>query len=104
MKFLCIEILGESAFHKFLIQSGWSGKDYTFTFNAATGSHMRAYRRLEDYYAERVDLHKTADVWSLVANLLPAERIDPAVFVGAPDEPFPTQETAAPAPRGRKGR
>src|SRR5690606_11715493 len=98
MTYLCIEILGESAFHKFLNQSGWSGKDYAFRFNRATGSHMRAYRRLDDYYAERVDLHKTAHIWSLVANVLPAESIDPEVFVGEPTAGEPV------AVRGKKGR
>ena len=90
----CIEILGESAFHKFLIQSGWSGRDYIFQYNRSTNSHMRAYRRIEDYYAERVDMHKAANIWPLLGNLLPAERIEPHIFTqaveiapsGVPDE------------------
>jgi len=104
MKFLCIEILGECAFHKFLIQSGWSGKDYLFFYNAATGSHLRAYRCVEDYYAERVDLHRRSEIWSLVANLLPEDQIDPAAFIGPAHEPPREEETTTPAPRGRKGR
>ena len=81
--FLCIEILGESPFHKFLAQSGWSGKDYLFHYNRFTNSHLRAYRNLDDYYAERVDLHKSANIWPLIANLLPEERLEPQVFSDA---------------------
>lgn len=112
--FLCIEILGESAYHKFLVQAGWSGRDYVFNYNALTGSHMRAYRCLEDYYAERVDLHKSSNVWPLLANYLPAESIEPQVFVefstgrAVPDcesVAVPVSEPVVPAkvgrPRGR---
>ena len=77
----CIEILGESAFHKFLIQSGWSGRDYLFQYNRPTNSHMRAYRRIEDYQAERIDMHKATNIWPLPANLLPEAMIEPHVFI-----------------------
>lgn len=83
MTFFCIEILGESSFHKFLVQSGWSGKDYVFHYNRHTQSHMRAYRRIEEYYAERVDLHKSANVWPLLGNVLPGEKVEAHVFVDA---------------------
>jgi|GEM_PF-2469171 len=79
--FFCIEILGESPVHKFLVQSGWSGKDYTFFHNRHTGSHLRAYRNIEDYRAERVDMHKSANIWPLLGNLLPEEMIEPHLFV-----------------------
>jgi len=97
MTFFCIEILGESAFHKCLVQSGWSGKDYAFYFNRPTNSHIRAYRRIEDYRAERVDLHKSANIWPLLGNLLPAQEIEPHLFVdGGASGPQP--------PSRRKGR
>ena len=98
--YLCIEILGESAFHKFLTQSGWSGRDYLFKYNRPTNSHMRAYRRVEDYYAERVDLHKSTNVWPLLGNLLPAEQIDPVVFTDA-DRPMPVPVAETPRKKGR---
>jgi len=78
--FFCLEILGESSFHKYLVQSGWSGRAYAFRYNQPTRSHMRAYRRLEDYLEERVDVHKAANVWPLLGNLLTAEQIEPHVF------------------------
>ncbi|MEI6350060.1 MAG: hypothetical protein WCP06_03020 [Verrucomicrobiota bacterium] len=100
--YLCIEILGESAFHKFLIQSGWSGKDYVFHYNRHTNSHMRAYRSLEDYYAERIDMHKSVNIWPLLGNMLPEERIEPQVFSDAGGKSAPRVEKAAFG--GRKGR
>ena len=78
--FFCLEILGESAFHKYLVQSGWSGRAYVFRYNRPTHSHLRAYRSMEDYYAERVDVHKAANIWPLLGNLLPEDQIDPQVF------------------------
>ena len=77
----CIEILGESPVHKFLVQSGWSGKDYVFFYNRHTGSHLRAYRDIADYRAERVDMHKSANIWPLLGNLLPLESVEPHLFV-----------------------
>jgi hypothetical protein len=82
--FFCLEILGESAFHKYLVQSGWSGRAYVFRYNRPTHSHVRAYRCLEDYLAERVDVHKAANIWPLLGNLLPAEKIEPQVFAEIP--------------------
>ncbi len=79
-----VEILGEGAFHKFLLQSGWSGKDYLFHYNTPTNSHMRAYRSIEEYRAERSDLHKSATVWPMMGNLLPADQIEAHVFVSPP--------------------
>jgi len=93
--YLCIEILGENPFHKNLIQSGWSGKDFVFQYNRHTNSHMRAYRTREDYLAERVDLHKAANIWPLLFNLLPQEQIEPHVFIG-PAPKLPEPVTTAP--------
>lgn len=85
MTYFCIEILGESVFHKFLVQSGWSGKDYAFHYNAPTNSHVRAYRDLASYRKERVDLHKSANTWPLLGNLLEESEIEAHAFVdGAP--------------------
>jgi len=98
--YLCIEILGESPFHKFLTQSGWSGRDYLFKFNRATNSHMRAYRHVEAYRTERVDLHKSANIWPILANLLPSEQIDPQVFTDA-DRPAPPPAPEAPRKKAR---
>ena len=78
--YFCLEILGESSFHKYLVQSGWSGRSYVFRYNQPTRSHVRAYRRLEDYLAERVDVHKAANVWPLLGNLLPEDQVEPQVF------------------------
>jgi hypothetical protein len=78
--FFCLEILGESAFHKYLVQSGWSGRAYVFRYNQPTHSHVRAYRRLGDYLAERVDVHKAANIWPLLGNLLPEDQLEPHVF------------------------
>lgn len=97
MTCFCIEILGESSFHKFLVQSGWSGKEYAFHYNAATNSHMRAYRDIASYRAERVDLHKSANTWPLLGNLVEEREIEPHIFVDGPP-----QAVARPA-RGRKG-
>ncbi len=83
MAFFCIEILGESSFHKCLVQSGWSGKDYAFFYNAPTGTHLRAYRDLKSYLAERVDLHRSANVWPLLGNLIEADRLEAHTFVDA---------------------
>lgn len=85
-RMLCIEILGESPVHKFIVQSGWSGRDYVFFYNAGTQSHIRAYRSLEDYLAERVDMHKSANIWPLLANLIPEEQLDPLTLVGEAGE------------------
>lgn len=81
LMFFCLEILGESAFHKYLVQSGWSGRAYAFRYNRPTRSHVRAYRCIEDYQAERVDIHKAANIWPLLGNLLPEEQIEPHVLV-----------------------
>ncbi len=81
----CIEILGESPVHKFLVQSGWSGKDYRFFYNRHTGSHLRAYHDIDDYRAERVDMHKSANIWPLLGNLLPEEAVEPHLFVPRED-------------------
>ena len=78
--FFCLEILGESAFHKYLVQSGWSGRAYVFRYNRPTHSHVRAYRCIEEYQAERVDVHKSANIWPLLGNLLPEDQIEPHVF------------------------
>lgn len=94
----CIEILGESAFHPFLIQSGWSGRDYLFKYNRLTQSHMRAYRRVEDYRAERVDMHKSANIWPLLANWLPEELVEAQVFT----EPKGDEAEVSPKKRGAK--
>ena len=91
----CIEILGESAFHRFLVQSGWSGRDYIFKYNRHTNSHMRAYRRMEEYYAERVDMHKATNIWPLLGNLLPEEQVDPDVFVDGGEKPVPNAVPAS---------
>ncbi len=87
MTIFCIEILGENAFHPFLLQSGWSGKDYPFFYNAKTGSHMRAYRSIEAYRAERVDLHKSANVWPILGNLVEEDEVAAHVFVDEAPEP-----------------
>lgn len=97
--FFCLEILGESAFHKYLVQSGWSGRAYAFRYNQPTHSHIRAYRCLEDYLAERVDVHKAANVWPLLGNLLPEDQLEPHVFA----ESLNPQE-AAPERAGVKRR
>lgn len=85
-RIFCIEILGESSVHKFIVQSGWSGRDYVFFYNPATMSHVRAYRRLEDYLAERVDMHKSANVWPLLANLIEEERLEAITLIGEASE------------------
>ena len=102
--FLCIEILGESAFHKFLIQSGWSGKDYVFHYNRHTNSHMRAYRTVEEYYAERVDMHKSINVWPLLGNMLPADRIESQVFTDARGRSTGTTQASEPARNRERSR
>jgi len=79
--FLCIEILGESPWHKALNQSGYSGRCYLFFYNRLTRSHIRAYRDLEDYRAERLDMHKAANVWPLIPNLLEAEKIEAQCWI-----------------------
>ncbi len=80
----CIEILGEDSFHKFLVQSGWSGRDYIFYYNKPTSSHLRAYRSLADYLAERLDIHKASNIWPLLANLIAEGLIESHVFVQNP--------------------
>jgi len=102
--FFCLEILGESAFHRYLVQSGWSGRAYVFRYNQPTRSHVRAYRCLEDYLAERVDVHKAANIWPLLGNLLPGEKIDPEVFAEVPGgSRASAQEPVASKRRGRNG-
>lgn len=102
--YFCLEILGESAFHQYLVQAGWSGRSYVFRYNKPTQSHVRAYRRLEDYLAERVDIHKAANVWPLLGNLLPEERIEPQVFAEVPGgggEAASTPEDSKPKRKSR---
>jgi len=99
--FFCLEILGESAFHKYLVQSGWSGRAYVFRYNQPTHSHLRAYRSIEDYYAERVDIHKAANIWPLLGNLLPEDQIEPHVFADSLNKTEPASE---PGTAKRKGR
>jgi hypothetical protein len=97
----CIEILGESPVHKFLVQSGWSGKDYVFFYNQHTGSHLRAYRSIDEYRAERVDMHKSANIWPLLGNLLPEDAVEPHLFVRHREEaasPHVREEAASPNP------
>jgi hypothetical protein len=89
--YFCLEILGESSYHKYLVQSGWSGRPYIFRYNPPTQSHVRAYRRIGDYLAERVDVHKAANVWPLLGNLLPLELLEPHVFT----EPAEIEPAAA---------
>ena len=98
--FFCLEILGESAFHKYLVQSGWSGRAYVFRYNRPTRSHVRAYRCLEDYLAERVDVHKAANIWPLLGNLLPAEKVESHAFAEVPGGSR-VSEPAAPKRQGR---
>jgi hypothetical protein len=81
--YLVIEILGEPPFHKALNQSGYSGKDYLFFYNSQTHTHMRAYRRLEIYLAERVDMHKAANVWPLMPNMLTPDLVEPQCWTTA---------------------
>lgn len=100
--FFCLEILGESSFHKYLVQSGWSGRSYVFRYNQPTHSHVRAYRCIDDYRAERVDIHKSANVWPLLGNLLPREELEAHVFAEAPAQKK-EQEPARPKRRGPNG-
>lgn len=86
MKIFCIEILGENSFHKVLMQSGWSGKDYAFFYNPATQSHVRAYPRFEDYLKERVDLHKASNIWPLLANWVERSKLIPEAIVTSEPE------------------
>ena len=97
--FFCLEILGESAFHKYLVQSGWSGRSYVFRYNRPTRSHVRAYRCIEDYLTERVDVHKAANIWPLLGNLLPEDQVEPHVFADSL-----TKTEAAQEPVKRRGR
>jgi hypothetical protein len=100
--YFCLEILGEGSFHKYLVQAGWSGRSYVFRYNQPTQSHVRAYRQLEDYLAERVDVHKAANVWPLLGNLLPEDQLEPQVFVESSarqDQQQPKE--AQPKRRGR---
>ncbi len=80
-RFLVIEITGEPGFQKTLCQSGWSGRDYPFFYNRHPDpkkcSHIRAYRSLDIYLAERVDMHKAANVWPLMPNFFTADEIEP---------------------------
>lgn len=98
IQYFCIEILGESTFHPVLLQSGWSGKDYLFHFNPATQSHLRAYASIEEYRMERVDMHKAENIWPLLGNLLPREKISDKAFVGDP----PNVGAKAAPRKGRK--
>lgn len=97
--FFCLEILGESSCHKYLVQSGWSGRAYAFRYNRPTRSHVRAYRSLDDYLAERVDVHKAANVWPLLGNLLPEDQLEPHVFVESAAADQAAKGTEAPAKR-----
>jgi len=99
--FFCLEILGESAFHKYLVQSGWSGRAYVFRYNRHTKSHVRAYREIADYLAERVDVHKAANIWPLLGNLLPEDQIEPHVFADSLTQTVPATEGVATKRRGR---
>ncbi len=103
--YFCLEILGESSFHKYLVQSGWSGRSYAFRYNQPTHSHVRAYRTIDDYRAERVDIHKAANVWPLLGNLLPEEQLEAHVFAdsASPQPARPMEQEPAPAPK-RRGR
>lgn len=102
--YFCIEILGENSFHPVLLQSGWSGKDYLFHYNPATQSHVRAYGSIEEYRAERVDMHKAENIWPLLGNLLPREALCGKVFAsGAPNEDATVDAKAkAPARKSRR--
>lgn len=99
--FFCLEILGESACHKYLVQSGWSGRAYAFRFNRPTRSHVRAYRCIEDYHAERVDIHKSANVWPLLGNLLPTDQLEPHVFADSLPKREPAREEPLKKPQRR---
>ena len=87
--YLCIEILGEPTYHKALNQSGYSGRPYLFFYNKLTRTHLRAYRNVEDYRAERVDMHKAANFWPLIPNLLKAHEIEPQCWTTAAPSPVP---------------
>ena len=76
----CLEILGESSCHQHLVQQGWSGRSYVFRYNPPTNSYVRAYHRIHDYRAERVDIRENNSGWCLVANLLPENQIDEIVY------------------------
>ena len=57
---------------------------------------------MDDYYAERVDVHKAANVWPLLGNLLPEDQIEPHVFADSHSvkaEPTETPHEAAPVKR-----
>jgi hypothetical protein len=69
-KIICVEITGEGIYHNCLNWDGFSGKPYRFFRNYGTGSYVRAYRKLEDYLAERDDMHITHGVWALKFNLI----------------------------------
>ena len=64
---------------------------------------MRAYRRIEDYYADRVDMHKSANIWPLLGNLLSTDRIEPHVFTDG-GKITPVAEPAAPEVERKKRR
>ncbi len=102
--YFCLEILGESSFHKYLVQAGWSGRSYVFRYNPPTQSHVRAYRQLGDYLAERVDVHKAANVWPLLGNLLPEDQLEPHVFADSLTEAQKPQELEIAPGAKRRGR
>ena len=57
---------------------------------------------MDDYYAERVDVHKAANVWPLLGNLLPEDQIEPNVFAdshSAKTEPIEPPHEDAPVKR-----
>ncbi|MCX6967869.1 MAG: hypothetical protein NTZ46_08860 [Verrucomicrobia bacterium] len=93
--------MGESAFHKYLVQSGWSGRSYVFRYNRPTRSHLRAYGCIEEYLAERVDVHKSANIWPLLGNLLPEDQLEPHVFA---DSLSNNEKAPAPVATKRRGR
>ena len=97
-RFLVIEITGEPGFQKTLCQSGWSGRDYPFFYNRHPDpkkcSHIRAYRSLDIYLAERVDMHKAANVWPLMPNFFTADEIEPQCWT-TPLPEGPADEASA---------
>lgn len=101
--YFCLEILGESSFHKYLVQSGWSGRSYAFRYNQPTHSHVRAYHSIEEYRAERVDIHKAANVWPLLGNLLPEDQLEAHVFVESAAQKKDQEPARASKHRGRNG-
>jgi len=79
MDIFCIEILGEGSRRKTLVHTGWSGKEFFFFYNSKTDSHLRVYRSVDEYRAERVDLHARSS-WFLLGNILPEDKIDAEIL------------------------